>query len=61
MDLTDFQFVQRRRDFLAKCCGGLGMAALGDLLTADGLTAATVASTNPLAPSTATFMADDRT
>jgi hypothetical protein len=50
MDFTDFRFIQRRRDFLAKCCGGLGIAALGDLLTADGLTAATVSSTNPLAP-----------
>ena len=50
MDLTDFRFIQRRRDFLSKCCGGLGIAALGELLTADGLTAATAASTNPLAP-----------
>ena len=50
MDLTDFRFIQRCRDFLAKCCGGLGIAALGELLTADGLTAATVTSTNPLTP-----------
>jgi hypothetical protein len=38
-----------RRRFLAKAANGIGMAALADLLTADGLTAAP-GGMNPLAP-----------
>jgi len=53
--LPDPEFLRRRaasnrREFLRTAAGGLGMAALGDLLTADGLTAATANSGSPLAP-----------
>src|SRR6266542_1144165 len=58
MNLQDFWKLQRRRDFLARCCGGVGMAALAELLTADGLTAAaSLPAANPLAPKPPQFAA----
>jgi hypothetical protein len=50
MDWRQFRALQNRREFLRSIGGGIGMAALGDLLTADGLTAATAGELNPLAP-----------
>lgn len=49
MNLEQFRAVQNRRRFLKECAGGIGMMALGDLLSADGLAAAESAG-NPLAP-----------
>ncbi len=49
MEWNQFRAVQNRRQFLRGVGGGIGMAALGDLLTADGLTAA-ASETNPLIP-----------
>ncbi len=49
MDERHFQLVQKRREFLRGVAGGIGMAALGNLLTADGLTAASLHNVNPLA------------
>lgn len=52
--MNEFQFaaLQNRRRFLREVAGGFGMAALGDLLTADGLTAASTGlpDVNALAP-----------
>jgi hypothetical protein len=42
MDWHQFRRIQTRRDFFRQCAGGVGMMALGELLTADGLTAAGV-------------------
>ena len=51
MNLEHFQRIQSRRNFLQNCAGGVGLLALADLLTADGLTAAgTLPNLNPLAP-----------
>ena len=50
MDERHFQLVQKRREFLRGVAGGIGMVALGNLLTADGLTAASLHNVNPLAP-----------
>src|SRR6266850_3079904 len=51
MNWQQFQLIQTRRDFFRKCAAGVGMAALGDLLTADGLTAASsLPLVSPLAP-----------
>jgi len=49
MDWRQFRALQNRRKFLKDAAGGIGMAALGNLLTADGLTAASQPA-NPLAP-----------
>jgi Protein of unknown function (DUF1501) len=51
MDWRQFRAIQDRREFLRSIGGGIGMFALGDLLAADGLTAATApGELNPLAP-----------
>jgi hypothetical protein len=50
MDWQQFREIQTRRDFFRQCAGGIGIMALGELLTADGLTAASVPKLNPLAP-----------
>lgn len=48
MTFEELRSIQTRRSFLRDCAGGIGIMALGDLLTSDGLTAA--ARANPLAP-----------
>jgi hypothetical protein len=51
MNWQQFKLIQTRRDFFRNCAAGVGMAALGDLLTVDGLTAASsVPLVSPLAP-----------
>ncbi len=53
MNWEQFRNVQNRREFLRGAAGGLGLAALGELLTADGLTAAAASDlqeADPLAP-----------
>lgn len=50
MTWEQFRSIQKRREFLTKLGGGIGIAALADLLGADRLAAASVASTTPLAP-----------
>ncbi len=51
MNWQQFRLIQTRRDFFRRCAGGIGIAALGDLLTADGLTAASaLPKVDPLAP-----------
>src|SRR5689334_545641 len=50
MNWPELQSIRSRRDFLARCCGGVGIAALAELLAADGLTAAALEAPNPLAP-----------
>src|SRR5215813_4436437 len=51
MNWEQFQQIQTRRDFFRKCAGGVGIFALADLLTADGLTAASkLPAMNLLAP-----------
>ena len=51
MNLEQFQRIQSRRNFLQNCAGGVGIFALADLLTAEGLTAASaLPNVNPLAP-----------
>ena len=58
MDWAKFRNIQGRREFLLSCAGGIGIAALAELLTADGLTAAAeLPSTNPLAPKNPHFAA----
>ena len=54
MTLQQFRAIQLRRDFLKNVASGIGMAALGDLLASDGLTAANLPDVNPLAPSSRT-------
>ncbi len=54
MDWRDFQRIQGRRDFLAQCAGGIGIAALWNLLAADGYAEA---GANPLAPKAPHFPA----
>ena len=44
------QTLTSRRDFLQNAGGGLGMLALASLLQSDGLLAADVPASNPLAP-----------
>ena len=55
MNWRKFQQIQSRRNFLLESAGGLGAIALADLLAADGLTAADLPATNPLAPKTPHF------
>ena len=51
MNQRQFIEAQTRRDFFRQCAGGVGTMALGELLTADGLTAASsLPKMNPLAP-----------
>ncbi len=51
MNLEQFQRIQSRRNFLQNCAGGVGIFALADLLTAEGLTAASaLPNVSPLAP-----------
>ena len=51
MDRRQFIHTQTRRDFFRRCAGGVGTMALAELLTADGLTAASsLPEINPLAP-----------
>ena len=51
MNFRQFLNINTRRDFFRQCAGGIGTAALGELLAADGLTAAsTLPNVNPLAP-----------
>jgi hypothetical protein len=50
MDWEDFVAIQNRREFLRGVAGGIGLAALYDLLLADGLAAAPRADANPLSP-----------
>ena len=50
MDWRHFQALQKRRDFLQSCASGIGIMALADLLTGDGLTVAAAGSDNPLSP-----------
>ena len=57
MTLEQFHAIQRRRDFLRNVASGIGMAALGDLLAMDGLTAANLPDVNPLAPKEPHFQA----
>ncbi|MCB9384502.1 MAG: DUF1501 domain-containing protein [Bryobacterales bacterium] len=45
-----FRALRSRRSFLRTAANGVGMWALGDLLAADGLTAATAGTDDPLAP-----------
>ena len=48
MTFDQFKLIQTRRSFFRDCAGGIGIAALADLLSRDRLTAATAG--NPLAP-----------
>jgi hypothetical protein len=48
MNWRQFTQIQNRRDVLRQCAGGVGMMALGELLSSDGLTAASP-NLNPLA------------
>lgn len=50
MTFDHFQALRSRRSFLRTAANGIGAWALGDLLSADGLTAATAGAANPLAP-----------
>jgi hypothetical protein len=50
MNWKQFQALQNRREFLRGVAGGIGMAALGNLLSADGLSAAAMGESNPLLP-----------
>lgn len=50
MNEREYLGLQNRRRFLREAAGGLGMAALGDLLTADKLTAASVDPMTPRQP-----------
>ena len=50
MNTEQLQLIRSRRDFLKNVAAGVGTMALGDLLTADGLTAASLPGDNPLAP-----------
>jgi hypothetical protein len=50
MTHDQFRALRSRRSFLRTAANGVGMWALGDLLSADGLTAATAGADNPLAP-----------
>ena len=51
MNPRQFLNIHTRRDFFRQCAGGIGAMALGELLAADGLTAATgLPTVNPLAP-----------
>ena len=56
MEWRKFRQVQSRRELLKSCAGGVGIAALAELLSGDGLTAADKLSTaNPLAPKPSHF------
>ncbi len=51
MNFLEFQRIQGRRAFLRECASGVGMTALAQLLTQDGLTAAgSTGVDNPLGP-----------
>jgi hypothetical protein len=50
MTHDQFRALRSRRSFLRTAANGVGMWALGDLLSADGLTAATAGADDPLAP-----------
>ena len=50
MTFDKLQALRSRRSFLRTAANGVGMWALGDLLAADGLTAATANPDDPLAP-----------
>ncbi len=50
MTLQQLQALGSRRSFLRTAASGVGMWALGDLLAADGLTAASTDGDDPLAP-----------
>jgi hypothetical protein len=50
MTFDELRDIRSRRSFLNEVACGLGSIALGDLLTADRLTAASAPETNPLAP-----------
>jgi hypothetical protein len=49
--------LSNRREWLARCGGGIGAIALADLLNREGLLAAEPVSTNPLAPKKSHFPA----
>ncbi|PYV86266.1 MAG: sulfatase, partial [Acidobacteria bacterium] len=58
MNPEQFRQIQTRRDFFRNCAGGIGIFALADLLTSDGLTAASqLPAINPLAPKSPHFAA----
>src|ERR1017187_10379384 len=48
MDSEQFRRIQTRRSFFEQCAGGIGIAALAQLLERDGRAAS--AEVNPLAP-----------
>src|ERR1039458_1784230 len=48
MDSDQFRRIQTRRSFFDQCAGGIGIAALAQLMEREGRTAA--ADVNPLAP-----------
>jgi hypothetical protein len=48
MDREQFRRIQTRRSFFEQCAGGIGIAALAQLMEQEGRTAA--ADVNPLAP-----------
>jgi hypothetical protein len=50
MDCREYRAIRNRREFLRGVAGGIGMAALGDLLAADGYAAPAADPANPLAP-----------
>jgi hypothetical protein len=50
MTFDSFQALRSRRSFLRTAANGVGMWALGDLLSGDGLTAAAAGPEDPLAP-----------
>jgi hypothetical protein len=49
MDWREFQRLQHRRDFLRSAANGVGVWALGDLLSASGLAADSADAVSPLA------------
>ncbi|MGH9628579.1 MAG: DUF1501 domain-containing protein, partial [Bryobacteraceae bacterium] len=51
MTFQEFSLIQTRRSFFRQCAGGVGMAALANLLSMEGLAATgELPSENPLAP-----------
>jgi hypothetical protein len=50
MDLEQYRRIQTRRNFFRNCAGGIGTAALANLLNTDGYGASVAPDTNPLAP-----------
>ncbi|MCL4852452.1 MAG: DUF1501 domain-containing protein, partial [Bryobacteraceae bacterium] len=60
MDEYDFRVIQTRRSFLSQCAGGIGAAALAQLLANDGRAATAEHAANPLASKLPHFAAKAR-